>query len=173
MARDGQHLTRVARRFPEDEIIVTKTDPRGRIIYANEVFIDVSGYGERELLGQQHSMIRHPEMPRCIFKLLWETIAAGKEIFAYVNNRCKNGDNYWVLAHVTPTYSGGNISGYHSNRRSPKQSAIDAVVPLYERLFRAEQGAADRKAGLASSGTMLDDLLAKRGMSYDAFVLSL
>lgn len=174
MERGGKTLTGVERHFPDSEIIVTKTDTRGWITYANEVFSAISGYGEAEALGQPHSLIRHPHMPRCVFKLLWDTIEAGREIFAYVNNRAKNGDHYWVFAHVTPTFaSGGDIVGYHSSRRSPKRSAIDAVVPLYDRLLRAEQAAADRKTGLAASTAMLHDLLARQGKSYDAFVLSL
>jgi PAS domain S-box-containing protein len=97
------HLTGVERTFVENEIIVSKTDLKGRITYANDVFIKLAGFTETELLGQPHSIIRHPEMPRCVFKLLWDTIAEGGEIFAYVVNRSKNGDHYWVFAHVTPT----------------------------------------------------------------------
>ena len=97
------HLTGVERFFDKDEIIVSKTDLKGRMTYCNDVFLRIAGYTEQELLGQPHSIIRHPDMPRCVFKLLWDTIGAGKEIFAYVINRAKNGDHYWVLAHVTPS----------------------------------------------------------------------
>ena len=173
MRQGGTALTGVERLFPEDEIIVTKTDRRGWITYANEVFSQVSGYSEVEAIGQPHSIIRHPDMPRCVFKLLWDTIQAGQEVFAYVNNRAKNGDHYWVLAHVTPTFNACNeIVGYHSSRRCPKRAAVEAVIPLYDRLLRVEREAADRKAGLAASTALLHDLLAKRGTSYDAFVLS-
>ncbi len=68
------------------------------------MFLTIAGYTEREVLGQPHSMIRHPDMPRGVFALLWETIASGSEIFAYVVNLAKNGDHYWVFAHVTPTF---------------------------------------------------------------------
>ncbi|HPV77190.1 MAG TPA: PAS domain-containing protein, partial [Gemmatimonadaceae bacterium] len=84
------------RSFGEDEIIVSKTDLQGKITYANDVFIRVSGYEEDELLGAPHSIIRHPDMPRAVFKLLWDTLATGREVFAYVNNMARNGDNYWV-----------------------------------------------------------------------------
>jgi PAS domain S-box len=111
MARSGVNLTGVERTFGTDEIIVSKTDPKGRIIYANEVFLRLAGYAESEIIGQPHSIIRHPDMPRCVFKLLWDTVQSGNEIFAYVVNRSKNGDHYWVLAHVTPTFDGqGNMS---------------------------------------------------------------
>ena len=174
MTRGEIALTGVERRFPETEIIVTKTDTRGWITYANEIFTHVSGYSEAEALGQPHSLIRHPHMPRCVFKLLWDTIQAGQEIFAYVNNRAKNGDHYWVFAHVTPTFDAQHkIVGYHSSRRCPRRAAIDAAVPLYEQLLNVEQTAADRKAGLEASCAALHDLLARKGLGYDEFVLSL
>ena len=89
-------------RFDEEELIVSKTDAQGRITYCNDVFIRISGYTERELLGAPHSLIRHPDMPRAVFKLLWDTIASGEECFAYVVNRAKSGDHYLVRAHLTP-----------------------------------------------------------------------
>ena len=174
MGHRARCLTGVERTFPESEIIVTKTDTRGWITYANEVFCQVAGYTEAEALGQPHSIIRHPEMPRCVFKLLWDTIQSGQEIFAYVNNRAKNGDHYWVLAHVTPTFDAHRrIVGYHSSRRCPKRSAIDAVALVYDRLLATERAAPDPKTGLDASCAMLNQLLEQKGISYDAFVLSL
>ncbi len=104
------------RKFAEDDIIVSKTDLTGRIRYANRVFLDIAGYEEREVIGRPHNMIRHPNMPSCIFHLLWEIIQRDEEIFAYVLNMAKNGDHYWVFAHVTPSYSTetGERNGYHS-----------------------------------------------------------
>lgn len=98
MGRNRPTPTGVERRFGEDELIVTKTDLKGRITYCNEVFVRMSGYTEQECLGEPHNIIRHPDMPRCVFKLLWDTIQGGQEIFAYVLNLSKNGDHYWVLA---------------------------------------------------------------------------
>lgn len=173
MSRTETNLTGVERTFPESEIIVSKTDPTGRLTYVNDVFSQVSGYREDEVLGEQHNLIRHPEMPRCVFKLLWDTVQSGQEIFAYVNNRAKNGDYYWVLAHVTPTFgSGGEIVGYHSSRRAPRRNAIDAVTPIYKQLCEIEQQG-DRKAGLANSLDALNKSLTEKGMSYDEFVLAL
>ncbi len=88
--------------FGENEIIVSKTDTTGRITYANDVFLAISGYTETETLAQPHSFIRHPDMPRCVYRLLWEAIQSKNEIFAYVKNMTKTGDHYWALAHVTP-----------------------------------------------------------------------
>ena len=161
--------------FGSDEIIVSKTDLKGAITYANRLFIELAGYTEAELIGQPHSIIRHPDMPRCVFKLLWETIAQGREIFAYVVNRCRNGDYYWVYAHVTPSFdSAGSIVGYHSNRRLPDRSIVqDIVVPLYANLRAEEQRHSNRKAGLQASSDMLSGLLAERGMDYDEFIMTL
>jgi len=160
--------------FHEDEIIVSKTDPTGRITYANQVFMRVSGYDERELIGAPHSLIRHPAMPRSVFRLLWQTIGAGREIFAYVNNMAKNGDNYWVFAHVTPSFDlGGALVGYHSNRRLPDRSAIEKVAPLYAALLEIENKPDNRKNGLEAATEHLVGLLKSRGLEYDEFVFSL
>jgi PAS domain S-box-containing protein len=163
------------RHFDADEIIVSKTDVHGIITYANSVFIRVSGYTEAELMGQPHSIIRHPDMPRGVFKLLWDTVQAGREIFAYVNNMAANGDNYWVLAHVTPSFAGdGTIVGYHSNRRVPERVAVDAVQGLYAKMLDAERRCgSDKQAAVRASTALLADALATAGMEYDEFVFSL
>lgn len=174
MARSDVHLTGVERTFGADEIIVSKTDPKGRIIYANEVFLHLAGYGEGEVLGQPHSIIRHPAMPRCVFKLLWDTIQAGKECFAYVLNRSKNGDHYWVLAHVTPTFdSQGTIVSYHSNRRSPRREAVTTAEGLYRELSAIEAAHEDRKQGMEAAFKALNDKLQALGVPYDEFVFTL
>lgn len=167
-------VTGTERTFQTDEIIVSKTDTTGRITYANDVFIGISGYSVEEVLGQPHSMIRHPDMPRAVFKLLWERISQGHEIFAYVINICKNGDHYWVLAHVTPNIDAqGNTIGYHSCRRVPKRSAIETISSLYARLRQVENEN-ERKAGLEKSSAMLLEAVSSLGFSsYDRFVLSL
>tara|TARA_B100000315_G_C14486955_1_gene545632 strand:+ start:237 stop:764 length:528 start_codon:yes stop_codon:yes gene_type:complete len=174
MARET-HLTGVERFFDDDEIIVSKTDLKGNITYANDVFLRIASYTERECLGHPHSMIRNTEMPRCIFKLLWDTIEGGKEIFAYVVNRSKNGDHYWVLAHVTPSLDGsGNIIGYHSNRRVPERGVLnDTIIPLYKALLAEENKHDDRKAGLQASFAMVVNLLKEKGVAYDELVASL
>lgn len=160
--------------FPEDELIVSKTDLTGKITYANRTFQAVAGYREEELLGQPHSIIRHPDMPRAVFALLWESIQAGQEIFAYVVNLAKNGDHYWVLAHVTPTVDArGTITGFHSNRRVPDRKAVDTVRTLYARLRAEETRHADRRAGLEASRALLDKELAAAGLSYHEFVWTL
>lgn len=168
-------LTGVERFFDPDETIVSKTDLKGRITYANRVFQKVAGYSERELLGAPHSIVRHPDMPRCVFKLLWDTIEAGNEIFAYVVNRARNGDHYWVFAHVTPSYdASGAMVGYHSSRRVPERRVVEgAVIPLYRTLLDIEQSHADRKQGMLAAFNTVVDLLTKNGIGYDEWVFSL
>lgn len=173
MARDTS-LTGVERFFEDDEIIVSKTNLKGHITYANRVFLKLADYTEQEIIGQPHSIIRHPDMPRCIFKLLWDTLEGDQEIFAYVLNRSKNGDHYWVLAHVTPSYDdSGNVTGYHSSRRVPDRAVLDdTIIPLYKSLLEEEKGHQDRKVGLQSSFDMVLNLLKEKGMAYDELVFS-
>jgi PAS domain S-box-containing protein len=168
-------LTGVERTFDEGEIIVSKTDLTGRITYANDVFLRLYGGGEDEVLGQPHSLVRNPTMPRCVFKLLWDTLATGKEIFAYVVNRSKNGDHYWVLAHVTPSRdASGAIVGYHSNRRVPNRRVLDTVIqPLYKQLLEIENSHANRKDGMNKAFDTLVNILKEKGLSYDEFIFSL
>ncbi len=167
--------TGVERFFDEDEIIVSKTDVKGRITYANDVFLKIAGFSEKEIMNQPHSIIRHPDMPRCVFKLLWDTLASGKEIFAYVVNMSKNGDYYWVFAHVTPTYdSSGNIISYHSSRRVPRRDVVDnVIIPLYKALVEEENRYKSRKDGMDASFKMVLALLEEKGVSYDEFIFSL
>ena len=174
MARPTVRPTGRERTFAEDEIIVSKTDLKGVITYANPVFIRVSGYSEEELLGAPHNIIRHPDMPRCVFKLLWDTIQAGKEIFAYVVNLCKNGDHYWVFAHVTPTFDeDGRIVGYHSSRRVPDREAVEEIIPVYRSLLEIERSHSDWREGMKAATDALLAKLNQAGVAYDEFVLSL
>ncbi len=162
------------RTFGDDEIIVSKTDVGGKITYANHVFLRVSGYSEEESVGAPHSLIRHPDMPRAVFKLAWDRLLDGHEIFAYVNNLASNGDNYWVLAHMTPTRdSAGEIVGFHSNRRVPDRAKIAKVLPLYETLLAEERRHADRAAGLSASSSILASTLQEIGKDYDEWIWSL
>ncbi|WP_432511207.1 PAS domain-containing protein [Kineococcus sp. SYSU DK001] len=162
----------VERRFGDDELIVTKTDSRGVITYANDVFLRVSALTEAEAVGQPHNLIRHPAMPRAIFDLLWETLRGGQEIFAYVVNLAADGAHYWVLAHVTPSVDAtGRLLGYHSSRRAPAPAAVAAVRRLYDDLLAAEAGHARPADALAASRALLTERLA--GQTYDEFVWSL
>lgn len=162
--------TGIERTFDEETLIVSKTDRHGRITYANEAFIAISGYARHELLGAPHSILRHPDMPRGVFKLLWEEIQAGREVFAFVKNLTRDGAHYWVLAHVTPTLGAdGAIVGFHSNRRRPDRAGIKAIEPIYTAMLR-EEARHGRVAGADASLALLRRELEARGLGYDALV---
>jgi PAS domain S-box-containing protein len=162
------------RTFHADELIVSKTDPRGVITYANDVFERVSAYPRDELIGRPHNLIRHPDMPKVVFQLLWDTLAAGRELFAYVNNLAADGAHYWVLAHITPSYGpDGTVIGYHSNRRSPARAAVEQVEPIYARLAAEEKAQPTGKAAVEASARLFDQLLSEQGQTYEDFVWSI
>ena len=174
MMQDRTAITGKERTFSPDEFIVSKTDVKGIITYANDVFLRVAGYRLGEVLGKPHNIIRHPWMPRCVFKLLWDRIKDGNEIFAYVVNRARNGDHYWVLAHVTPSYGAdGKIIGYHSNRRVPSPQVVAKVAPLYKQLRDMEDAAPTPKEGMEASMQALKAWVDSNGGNYDAIIHSL
>ncbi len=174
MANRQLHVTGRERFFDDDQIIVSKTDLKGRITYANEIFLQIADYTEDEVIGQPHSVIRHPDMPRAVFKLLWDRLQGGREIFAYVKNRAKNGDHYWVIAHVTPSRDAdGKVVGYHSNRRPPNRTALTTVIePLYRQL-REIEAAGDGKRGLEESHRHLMAATEQAARDYDATIFAL
>ena len=154
--------------------IISETDLSGTITMANDVFQKVASYSEAELVGSAHNIVRHPDMPRCVFKLLWDTIKAGKSISAYVVNKAKTGDSYWVVANVTPiTDASGKITGYRSERTVPKKSVVDEVIkPLYKSLLD-EENKVGGNAGMESSFAMVVKLLTDKGITYDELIASL
>lgn len=165
--------TTVERVMQEDEFIVSKTDTKGRLTYCNRIFIDYSGYSEEELINQQHNIIRHPDMPRSAFALLWSTIKEGNEFFAYVKNMTKDGDFYWVLANVTPSYDEShNIVGYFSVRRKPLPEKIKIIEEVYVQMLVAERQAGASAASAAGMQVLLD-IVNETGKSYREFILSI
>ena len=152
-----------------NDFIISKTDTKGQITYVNKIFMEMSEYTEEELLGKPHSIIRHQDMPKSVFKLLWDMVQSGEEIFAYVLNKTKNGNNYWVYANVTPSYdSRGNIIGYFSVRRMPTSKALEIIKPLYQSMLSAE-----RSGGVNAGTKILTDLLHEKGASYNELIISL
>ncbi|WP_153162301.1 PAS domain-containing protein [Zoogloea sp. 1C4] len=163
--------TTVERSLGDDDFIVTKTDAKGRILYANRIFIALSGYTEAELLGSQHNIIRHPDMPRAVFKLLWDHIAAEQEFIGYVKNMARDGSFYWVLATVTPDRDGERgIVGYTSVRRKPQREAVAAASALYREMAAAEAAAGAARAIEAGTAVLMKAL---NGRGYEQFVLAL
>jgi PAS domain S-box-containing protein len=162
-------------RFFED-IIVSKTDLQGKITYANRTFLQLAGFpNEESCLGQPHNTIRHPEMPRAVFYLLWETLKKDQEIFAYVLNRSLNGDHYWVLAHVTPSHDiNNNIIGYHSNRRIPNRKVLEEnIIPLYKNLLSIEKSCSSPQTGMEKAFQTVLNLLSDARLGYNEFIFSL
>ncbi|MCP5381858.1 MAG: PAS domain-containing protein [Kordiimonadaceae bacterium] len=160
--------------FDDNEVIVSKTDLKGHIIYANDIFCRVAEMAPDEAIGAPHSIIRHPDMPRSIFYMLWQAIQEKKEIFAYVKNMARSGHYYWVFAHVTPTFDEkGEIVGYHSSRRTAPKKNIGIISDLYKKIRDVEKGYSNRKEGMEAGVAFINSLLAEKNMSYDEFVWSL
>ncbi|SFX40644.1 PAS domain-containing protein [Marinospirillum alkaliphilum] len=160
-------------RLDEDDLIVSKTDPKGRITYANRRFMEIAGYSEPQLLGKPHNLIRHPEMPRGVFRFMWATLQAGQEFFGYVKNRTSDGGYYWVFANVTPDYTANSqLAGYFSVRRRPNRAAIQQVSHWYRQMRAIESQQSASKAPEASMQWLLDQVAAQ-GCTYNELVRQL
>lgn len=161
--------TSVERSVRDDAFLVSKTDTQGRITYCNLPFIEIVGATEQELLGKPHSIVRHPDMPRYIFKLLWDRIKNKEEIFAYVKNMSFDGSYYWVFANVTAsTDRNGSIVGFYSVRRKPNPKALKTIIPLYQELLAKE-----KNGGIEAAQAHMKQILDAKGVDYDQFVNAL
>ena len=123
--------------------IVSETDAKGKITYCNDYFMEVSGYTKEELIGMPHSIVRHPDMPKVVFKLLWETISKGKNINAVVKNLAKDGRYYWIFTEfeTRKDTDTGEIIGYHAARKSISKHVIEVISDLYAALLEIEKHA--------------------------------
>ncbi len=157
----------------DDEFIVSKTDTRGVITYCNRTLMRISGFAESELFGKQHNIIRHPDMPRGAYRLMWQLLRNGDEFFGYVKNLCRDGSYYWVLANVTPDINAeGKLVGYYSVRRKPTRHAITTIEPIYRQMLDIERQAGPKDAPDASIA-LLKQLCTEQGFSYDQFIIHL
>jgi len=139
--RNNQPVTQTEHKMKSDDILVSRTDLKGHILYANQAFCDIAGFSFEELKGKAHNIVRHPDMPAEAFQDLWDTLKAEQPWTGFVKNRCANGDYYWVVANVSPEYdSSGHVRSYLSVRTAPTQEQINAAEKLY----------ADVRAGKAS-----------------------
>jgi len=153
----------------EEDFIVSKTDLKSKILYGNKIFIQMSGYNEEELLGKPHNILRHPDMPRCAFKILYDHIQNGKEWFGFVKNLRKDGGFYWVYANISPTFdTNGNIIEYYSVRRKPREGFKSIIEPLYAKLKAIEE-----REGMEASLNMVYELLEKKGLSFNELMIKI
>ena len=140
--------------------IVSETDEKGRITFCNDYFIEISGYSEEELIGQPHSIVRHPDMPKVVFKLLWETISQGKNINAVVKNLAKDGRYYWIFTEfeIRRDRDTGEIIGYHADRTSISKHVREIISDLYAKLLEIE-----KHDGIEASEKYLISFLKEKG----------
>lgn len=120
--------------FPHNAVLISKTDTKGIITYANDAFVEISGYGREELIGKNHNLVRHPDMPPQAFEWMWDTLKAERPWRGTVKNRAKNGDHYWVRATVAPIIEHGRIIGYVSVRKAPTRAQVAEAEALYAEL---------------------------------------
>ncbi|EDM23881.1 PAS domain-containing protein [Caminibacter mediatlanticus TB-2] len=153
----------------EEDFIVSKTDTKSRILYGNKIFIEISGYEENELLGKPHNILRHPDMPRCAFKILYDHIQNGKEWFGFVKNLRKDGGYYWVFANISPTFDvNNNIIGYYSVRRKPIESFRSIIEPLYSKLKSIEDS-----QGMDASLNAVNELLKSKQLTFNELMIKI
>ena len=147
--------------------IMSRTNPKGIIEYGNDYFFEISGYTQEELLGQPHNIIRHPDMPKVVFKLMWDRLQKGQGIYAVVKNLAKDGRYYWVTTkfEIQRDPVTKHITGYLAYRQAAKPGTIEVMENLYKKLVAAEE-----TGGMAASQQMLLEYLDKRGQSYDEFI---
>lgn len=151
--------------FSEQDLIVSMTDAKGKLTYVNDIFCKVAGYSRDELLGQPHNMVRHSSMPRVVFKLLWETVLCGKSITAFVKNKTKDGNYYWVKAYVAPIVEKGEIVTITSYRRPISSFVKREISKVYSVLLEYE-----RTHTLSESMEFFLAFLNERGLSYAQFI---
>ncbi|AWM14851.1 histidine kinase [Flavobacterium sediminis] len=149
--------------------IMSKTDKYGTIEYANEVFVDVCGYEDYELVGQPHNIIRHPDMPKVVFKVLWDNLKAGNNFHAVVKNMAKSGRYYWVITDFDISRNeDGEITHYFARRKAVPQEVVSKIEPLYKKLLQIEEA-----AGMEGSEKYLTGFLEEQGQDYVEFLKGL
>jgi PAS domain S-box-containing protein len=159
--------------LPDSELLVSKTDPKGNITYCNRAFMRVAGYSEKDLLKTQHNVTRHPDMPRGIFRHLWQTLEEGREYFGYLKNMSSDGAFYWVFTHIVPSYDiSGKLQGYHSVRRRARSNSVTIVEPIYKEMLALEQQGDHNDAPVRSLAHM-HKRLNEFGTEYEQFILDI
>ena len=156
-----------------NDLIVSKTNLSGKITYANRQFMRISDFPEYQLLGKDHNIIRHCDMPAGVFYGLWETLKAGREFFGFIKNITAQGDYYWVFANITPDLLDGKKVGFFSVRRYAPDKALKAMTPIYEEMLKIEK-ATNKNSAPAKSWSWLQKLATSKDFhSYDEYIISL
>lgn len=132
-------VTQIEESFSEHANILSTTYPDGKISYVNDDFIRISGFDEQELIGQNHHIVRHPDMPSEVFRVFWDTLKQGSSWMGIVKNRCKNGNHYWVDAYASPISKGGSIAEYQSVRRKASADFVHRAEGLYQKIFAGKK----------------------------------
>ena len=153
--RNNHPVTQREYAFPDGVTLMSTTDTQSHVTYANEAFVEVSGFEREEILGQPHNMVRHPDMPKEAFADMWATLKGGESWTALVKNRRKNGDHYWVRANATPINRDGRVTGYMSVRTKPEANEVAAAEALYQKVREGHaKGLAFHKGIVVRSGLM-------------------
>ena len=137
MQNKNAYVSQKEKPLPAGKVLVSKTDTKGIITYANDAFVEISGYSREELVGKNHNIVRHPDMPPQAFEWLWDTLKEERPWRGVVKNRCKNGDHYWVRATVAPIVENGKITGYVSVRKVPTREQVAGAEALYKEINRS------------------------------------
>ena len=157
----------------DEDFIVSKTDPKGLITYCNRIFLEFSGYSAKELIGKPHNIIRHPDMPRGLFKFIWDELSQKNETLAYIKNLASDGSFYWVFATITPSYDEhGQVIGYFSVRRAPNRTGVNIMEDIYRRML-AEESRVSTATQPDASLKLMNQILAEKEVSYEDFILSI
>lgn len=150
--------------------IVSKTDIYGTILYMNDAFEQSSEYNKMELIGKPHNIIRHPDMPKVVFKILWKQLKKGNNFHAIIKNLTRTGKYYWVITDFSINKNeDGEVSGYTSRRRAVPDSIIDTIAPLYASLLKIEKEKGEKAAELYFEAYLQEEI----GKTYDQFVIDL
>jgi aerotaxis receptor len=156
----------------EHDFIVSKTDPKGHITYCNDAFMIFSGFYEEELIGKNHNIIRHSDMPRSVFRAMWQALQKKEEFFGFIKNGRKDGGFYWTFANVTPSFSPqGELLGYYSVRRYPKPDAVSFFSDLYKQMCDIEAEIESSQKAMDASYKLLLDAVNQKG-GYNEFICS-
>ncbi|PHS59238.1 MAG: PAS sensor protein [Sulfurimonas sp.] len=163
------NISNKEKKLSENDFIVSKTDTKGKIIYCNEIFSQIAAYPASELIGSNHNIIRHPDMPRIAFKIAWDLIQDKQEFFGFVKNLRSDGGFYWVFTYITADLdNNGKILSYTSVRRKATQSAIDTISPIYKLLLAAE-----KTGGMKASAELLGAFLDENKTTYNELIINL